>query len=76
MTTTNEPGPRPAPHLISFAPECFATVGERTVYAVAFPAPRYPERFDSREAAEERARKCGRTVTAHAEPVRVRVKWN
>lgn len=67
---------RPAPHLISFAPECFEIVGARTVYVVVLPAPSYPKRFDDRKEAEAFAKRCGRAVTASTETIRRRVRWN
>ena len=70
------PHNRPAPHLISFAPECFETIGTKIVYVVVLSAPSYPVKFDSRAAAEEFAHKRGRTVTESVETIRRRVRWN
>lgn len=69
-------GNRPSPELISFAPECFETVGVETYWVVATLAPNYPHRFGSKAEAEAFAKKTGRVVTEKTAPIRKRVKWS
>ena len=68
---------RPAPHLISFAPECFELTGEtRTEYVVVMSAPRYPQRFDNLTDAAAFATRCGRSVETRTSAVSRRVRWS
>lgn len=68
---------RPAAHLISFAPECFETIGTETVYTVARSAIRSgPAYFGTNKAAAEAyAKRTGRTVTETTRQVQRRVRW-
>lgn len=79
-TTKNAtPGPRPSnPADISFAPECFEHVGDRTEYVVPAPkgSARYPEKFTSRKAAEDFARVSRLPVHEYSIPVLRRIRWN
>ena len=66
---------RPAPHLISFAPECFETLGTREVYSVGSVAG-YPKTFGADlAAATAYALRCGSPVTVNNELVQRRVRW-
>lgn len=75
MTANETLGPRPAPHLIRFDRDCFEAAGTRTEYVVCLSAPRYPERFDSREAAEAFALRTNRSVSVETSIIWRRVKW-
>lgn len=69
---------RPAAHLISYAAECFDTVGTREEYSVLNPFGRGgPEKFGTDyAAAKKHADKCGREVEVNVVPVQRRVRWN
>ncbi len=65
----------PAPHLISFAPDCFEVVGTVPEYRVVMSAPNYPRVFSDRDAAEAFAKKTGRRVTVSTRTIQRRIKW-
>ena len=69
---------RPAAHLISFAAECFETVGTQEEYSVLNPFGRSgPEKFGTDfAAAKAHADKCGREVQVSTVQVKRRVRWN
>jgi len=69
---------RPAANLISFAAECFETVGTQEEYSVLNPSGRGgPEKFGTNfAAAKAHADKCGRAVEVSTIPVLRRVRWN
>lgn len=72
------PGPRPKdPREISFAPHCFAEVGEGIEYVVPplKGSTSYPARFTDRAAAEALARRTGRRVVEERVMIRKRVSW-
>ena len=54
-------------------PAVYVTVGYREEYVIIFSAPKYPEVFATREAADKRAAIVGRSVTVRREPIRKRV---
>lgn len=68
-------GPRPAAHLISFAPECFELGPEVAEYVIVKLAPSYPEIYSIRATAEARAKMLGRTVTERTTRKMIRVRW-
>ncbi len=72
---TTKLGPRPAPHLISFAPECFVDGPTVTEWEITKLAPGYPERFSRLAEAEARGRVLGRQPHAVRRTPRVRVRW-
>jgi hypothetical protein len=75
METSNTVRPSDASK-ISFAPECFETIGTREEYVVVLAAPSYPRNFGTdKAAAESFARKTRRCVTVDTIPVTRRVRW-
>lgn len=68
---------RPAPHLISFAPECFEVIGTETTYSVSRSALHSgPAEFGTNKAAAEQyAKRTGRQVSESTRQVLRRVRW-
>lgn len=54
-------------------PAVYVTVGHRETYVIIFSAPKYPEVFATREAADKRSAVVGRPVVVRLEPIRKRV---
>lgn len=69
-------GPRPAPHLISFADSCFSVDGEEVHYLVTQSALHSgPARFSDRAEADAFAARRNRSVTEVRSPRMVRTRW-
>lgn len=68
---TSEPTYYSGPPIVR--PAQYVTVGYREEYVIIFAAPKYPEVYSDRAVAEERARRCGRTVTVRMVSIRKRV---
>ena len=67
---------RPAAHLISYAAECFETVGEKTTYSVGYVAGYATDFGADYAAAKAHADKCSAEVTTTTTPAQRRVRWN